>query len=246
MISQVDTPRPAPWRRRAGVGAAASVALVAIAGGVGAGLETSPRWTNSAHAAVIPDVLFLEGEVAKVASIARVNAAIAREVTVDVQVDELARRAGAANATAGGAAPSRGGSGADSGDLEGGSGNDGSNDAAEATTGERRDSGGSLPGGNSGSTGPSNANEDDKAGGTGSGDNAPGGDRGPAGDGAGDGAGGAPVPPIEPVPSEPDTTDPSKGIGTPPVDRGKPVEKGPKATVDAKSGAVATPKEEAP
>lgn len=237
MISQVDTPRPAPWRRRAGVGAAASVALVAIAGGVGAGLETSPRWTNSAHAAVIPDVLFLEGEVAKVASIARVNAAIAREVTVDVQVDELARRAGAANATDGGAAPSRGGSGADSGDLQGGSGNDGSNDDAEATIGEPRDSGGSLPGGNSGSTGPSNANEDDKAGGTGSGDNAP------AGDG---GSGGAPVPPIEPVPSEPDTTDPSKGIGTPPVDRGKPVEKGPKATVDAKSGAVATPKEEAP
>ena len=75
--------------------AAAALGVVAIAGGVSAGLESSTKWANDAHAAVIPEVLYLEQEVAKVATIARVNGDIADEVTVDVRVDALARRAAA-------------------------------------------------------------------------------------------------------------------------------------------------------
>jgi hypothetical protein len=86
-------PNPAAWRLRVAVGAAAALGLLAIGGGMSAGLETASRWTNGADAAVIPDVLYLEKEDAQLATIARVNDDIAREVTVDVAIDDLARRA---------------------------------------------------------------------------------------------------------------------------------------------------------
>lgn len=73
------------------MGAAAALGVVAIASGMSAGLDTSTRWTNEAHAAVIPDVLYLEEEMAQLATIARVNGAIADEVTVDVGMDALSR-----------------------------------------------------------------------------------------------------------------------------------------------------------
>lgn len=83
---------PGNWRVRASVGVAAVLGTAAIAGGMIAGLETGTRWSNDADAAVIPDVVYLEHEMA-LATIARVNSDIAKEIASDGDFDDRARRA---------------------------------------------------------------------------------------------------------------------------------------------------------
>ena len=83
MITAAIPPAPTLWRRRVGVAVGGGLAIVAIVGGMSAGLAPSDGWASESSAGVIPEVLYLEEEVAKIATIARVNGDIAREVTVD-------------------------------------------------------------------------------------------------------------------------------------------------------------------
>lgn len=243
----MPAPVPARWRRRAGLATAAGLGLLAIAAGVSAGLETSPRWTNAASAAVIPEVLYLEEEVAKVATIARVNADIAREVTVDVSVDDLARRAGSAGRTTTTAPAAEGtGTGASAVDTEasrGAPGDGGVADGSGSNGGGDGDNAGSSESGSGSGTGgsggaPNAATPDARTGtaepGSGAGttsDPAPvagGGEPAagaPATGGTGGGGNGGGETTPTTVPTEPKS----------PPDRGKPAPKDPKATVDAKS-----------
>jgi hypothetical protein len=72
-------------RQRLGAAAACLAAVGALASGTGAGLQRSTANSVNAQAAVVPEVLYLEEELAKIATIARVNSDIADEVDVDAR-----------------------------------------------------------------------------------------------------------------------------------------------------------------
>ena len=237
MITAAIAPSPSQWRRRAGVSAAAALGIVAIAGGMSAGLQSSARWTNEASAAVIPDVLYLEEDHvdAKIKTIARVNGDIAREVTVDVGVEALTRPRQARDDVR--TAPTL---------MD-----DGSADQAEHGKSDAADSSATDAGAGD-ATAPGNST--DHGGAPDAGDRS-GGASGDAGTGATDPV--APVAPAtgprvdepasDPAPADPapTPTTPTRGSGAPQNDKDRTTDgKGPKPTVDAKSGSTDTTRTE--
>ena len=209
------------WRIRAGIGVAAVAGLVAIAGGMSAGLETSSGWSNEASAAVVPEVLYLEEDTAKLATIARVNGDIADEVTVDVSIDRLTRRT---------PAETRPSSTNSVMDAPGAHDPSSSKDERTAPDGAADDSGNGNGGGNGNETGPATMDATPKAGEPAV---TPAPRTEPKTEPKTEDPG---TPPTTTVPvTDPDTGSGNSGGGNAPDNRGKPTEDRDKRTVDAKS-----------
>jgi hypothetical protein len=143
--------------------------LIALLGGTLLGSLRAPGWSVDTEAAAVPDVFFLEQEAAKVATIARVNGDIAREVDVDrasANGSPTTRIPGSGAASAPDGGSDRGGPHADladasgsadaSGEAANGQSNASANPDADATDGSPKGTGadaGAATGSGSGGTG---------------------------------------------------------------------------------------------